>query len=99
MSPDLDDDHKPPLTREEAIKLHLRKPHWEVVHDNPDRNEATWRMMVPGGWLVRHEHTEQMMMEGRPVDIRGTKRTAMAFVPDPEHGWRVDPLQEEGEDQ
>ena len=47
---------------------------WEMLTDEEDF--GTWRRRVPGGWLVRTEAAY-------------TESEALAFVPDPNHEWKV----------
>lgn len=42
---------------------------WQEVWHATDREQFTFRLKVPGGWLYRHERPE--------------KTDCMAFVPDP----------------
>jgi hypothetical protein len=55
------------------------KSHWERITDN------TWRMCVPGGWLVK-------TMED--VSYRGVS-THMVMIPDQNHEWEL--LEEDDE--
>lgn len=67
---------------------------WEQVTES----DATHRMMVPGGWLVRTFATNVVMGQ-QPSGIIGGESTpapqlivtgvAVTFVPDPEHLWDV----------
>jgi len=46
---------------------------WEIIWNNSCANE-TYRMQVPGGWLVRHYLNNS---------------SCMSFVPDPNHQWII----------
>lgn len=47
----------------------------------------TWRLAVPGGWLVRVSE----MHVGGFLGFSERITTAVTFFPDPEHKWSVTP--------
>ena len=49
---------------------------WENVEVGSD--SITYRMEVPGGWIVRH------------TDCHDWVSSSMVFLPDPQHEWVID---------
>lgn len=60
---------------------------WEKIANSYPGEDAncgqTFRLMVPGGWLVRVEMFEQPPLSGEKYRWK----THMEFVSDPEHFW------------
>lgn len=57
---------------------------WEQI------SETEWRAIVPGGWLVKVEtQASTVRHDGYSAqgDFGWEWRTALAFVPDPNHEW------------
>jgi hypothetical protein len=59
---------------------------WDLIYETRGANEArmTYRMEVPGGWLVRDGYNA----ESRSVNGNiGHLNLSMTFVPDKDHVW------------
>lgn len=48
---------------------------WECINRNATMSCNTWRMSVPGGWVITTDNND--------------KDIAAAFVPDPSHFWKI----------
>ena len=51
---------------------------WEEIISDNDNDSVTYRMLVPGGWLVL-----KSWVWGEECG------ETMVFLPDPDHKWRV----------
>lgn len=66
----------------------MKSNKWEEVCSSLDKKEngvvcdATGRMKVPGGWLVRID-----ILKIQNNDLSSTN--SMSFVPDPDHEWAI----------
>jgi len=54
---------------------------WQEIGPN------MYRLCIHGGWLVKH--TEEVFQEARS-NWGWDWRSSIAFVPDPDHQWKVD---------
>lgn len=53
----------------------MNKIKWEIVYSNNSRTEVTFRAIVEGGWLYRHESTFEVQ------DGLAQVTSTMTFVP------------------
>ena len=57
---------------------------WDPVTPMPGMPTDTYRMRVPGGWLVRvYDHEPNAITRRDGLPIPHTTRTHVLFVPDP----------------
>jgi len=66
----------------------VAKSQWVMVEGLSD-NDAfeTWRLAVPGGWLVQtivHEWVQNQ----RPSPDADARGGGLTFLPDPNHDWQ-----------
>jgi hypothetical protein len=57
-----------------------------VLKKNPNYNERTCRIKVPGGWVV---------MDGHYLSGGAQSHISLVFVPDPNHQWETQEPQKE----